>query len=229
MDTTTSIAEHPSSPVIRPGRQSAARPPLVVPFDQHSELRIEAWPDHVTAEFGHDARSAYVERFWLSIIGPSALWLLRTFAYGFDHAPDGYQLDVHNVARALGLGDRIGRHSPVQRAVDRLCHFELAHVRGGVTLMVRRDVPWLDDRKICRLPSPLRVEHAQWEEADLAQSAILVARRRAAGIALECARTGGTADDITARLGAWRYPSAGIKELTQWALEQNSLSARRIV
>ena len=222
----TSTATHPSP---NPSRSRNAPPSTVpTPFGHRGEIRIEPWPDHVTAEVGHDPRSAYVERFWLGIIGPSALWLIRTFAYGFDSAPQGFALDVHNVARALGLGDRVGRHSPVQRAVDRLCHFDLAHLRGGVTLLVRRDIPWLEDRRLSRLPALLAVEHEQWEAADLAQSAQRVARRRAAAIALGCAKTGGTAEDITEQLTVWRYPAVGIEELTAWALEQVAYSSRRL-
>jgi hypothetical protein len=37
------------------------------------ELAIVAWPDPVIDELGHDPRSAYVERFWLSILGPSSI------------------------------------------------------------------------------------------------------------------------------------------------------------
>ena len=233
MNTTrTSTATHPSP---NPSRSRNAPPSTVptvstmpTPFGHRGEIRIEPWPDHVTAEVGHDPRSAYVERFWLGIIGPSALWLIRTFAYGFDSAPQGFALDVHNVARALGLGDRVGRHSPVQRAVDRLCHFDLAHMRGGVTLLVRRDIPWLEDRRVSRLPALLAVEHEQWDAADLAQSAQRVARRRAAAIALGCARTGGTAEDITEQLTVWRYPAVGVEELTAWALEQVAYSSRRL-
>ncbi len=206
-------------PAVAPSVALRVRP-TAMPFEDLTKIRVEPWTDHVTAEFGHDPRSGYVERFWLSTVGPSALWLLRTFAYGFDSAPDGYQLDVHNVARALGLGDRTGRHSPVQRAVDRLCHFDLAYVRGNVTLVVRREVPWLDERKVSRLPAPLRVEHDDWESAELAQSAMLAARRRAASIAIACARSGGTADDIAQQLTTWRYPATGVAELTAWALEQ---------
>ena len=222
------LATTPDAAPITSRTPSAPSSTASTAFGQRSEILIEQWPDHVTAEVGHDPRSAYVERFWLGVVGPSALWLLRTFAYGFDTAPQGYPLDVHNVARALGLGDRVGRHSPVQRAVDRLCHFDLAHVRGGVTLLVRRDIPWLDERKVSRLPALLQVEHGQWEAADLAQSAQRVARRRAAEIALGCAKSGGTAEDITGQLGAWRYPAAGIEELTAWALEQASYSTRRV-
>lgn len=194
--------------------------PTPVPATLRRTIRIEPWDDHITAEVGHDPRSAYVERFWLSVVGPSALWLLRTMAYGFDDAPNGYDLDPLDMARVLGLGERVGRHSPMQRAIDRLCHFGLAYERGGVTLVVRAHVPWLDDRRVSRLPAQLRTEHVMWEEAALAESAWKTTRRRAAGAALACARSGGTDDDVRRTMQAWRYDPPGIEELTAWAIAQ---------
>lgn len=189
-------------------------------FARRRVVRIEPWVDHVTAEIGHDPRSAYVERFWLSVLGPSAMWLIRTLAYGFDAEPDGFNLNTLDIARTLGLGDRVGRHSPVQRAVDRLCHFELAYVRGGVTLVVRPQIPWLDEFKVSRLPTQLQTEHAQWEAAALAESARTATKRRAAAVALLCARSGGTADDVRRAMVAWHYDPAGTEELTAWAMAQ---------
>lgn len=189
-------------------------------FARRRLVRIEPWIDHVTEEIGHDPRSAYVERFWLSVLGPSSLWLIRTLAYGFEAEPDGFNLNTIDVARALGIGDRVGRHSPLQRAVDRLCHFELAYLRGGVTLIVRPHVPWLDDFKVSRLPGQLQLEHQQWEAAALAESARTATKRRAAAVALHCARTGGTADDVRRALVAWHYDPVGTEELTAWAMIQ---------
>ena len=37
-------------------------------------LSVTRWEDAVVDEIGHDARSAYVERFWLSILGPRPAW-----------------------------------------------------------------------------------------------------------------------------------------------------------
>ena len=34
-------------------------------------LHIRRWHDPLIDELGHDARSRYVERFWLGILGPS--------------------------------------------------------------------------------------------------------------------------------------------------------------
>ena len=205
---------------VRPSRPNPSTVDTGTSFAQRRIVHVEPWPDEVTAEVGHDPRSAYVERFWLSVLGPSSLWLIRTLAYGFDSQPDGFDLDTLEAARALGLGDRVGRRSPVQRAVDRLCHFDLAHVRGAITLVVRPQVPWLDDFKVSKLPAQLQAEHGLWEAAALAESARTATKRRAAAVALQCARSGGTADDVRRTLTAWHYDPVGTDELTTWAMQQ---------
>ena len=68
-----------------------ASPDLSFPIDR---LTVEAWPDPVIDELGHDPRSAYVERFWLGVLGPSTVWLLRRLADQFDRQPDGFELDL---------------------------------------------------------------------------------------------------------------------------------------
>ena len=40
-------------------------------------VRVAPWDDPVVDRRGHDPRSAYVEQFWLSVLGPTATWLLR--------------------------------------------------------------------------------------------------------------------------------------------------------
>jgi hypothetical protein len=43
-----------------------------LPFDQPIDhLRISPWHDPVVDAIGHDPRSNYVERFWLSLLGPA--------------------------------------------------------------------------------------------------------------------------------------------------------------
>jgi hypothetical protein len=195
------------------------------PFAGQRTIRIEPWIDPVMAELGHDPRSAYVERFWLSVLGPSATWFLRALAYGFDDRPEGFDLDTAEVSRALGLGERLGRHSPLQRSIERIGHFGLGRVRGGVTFVVRPQVPWLDDPRIARLPAQLRVEHRQWTAANRANAPELDARRQAAAIALTCARTGGTADDIARALADRHLDAAAMATLTAWALDQSSIIA----
>lgn len=38
--------------------------------DLSRTVHVTPWPDPVIDAVGHDARSPYVERFWLSILGP---------------------------------------------------------------------------------------------------------------------------------------------------------------
>jgi len=57
-----------------------------------------------------------VEDYWLGILGPSTVWLLRRLAAGFEYSPEGFDLDLAETARSLGLGDRSGRHSPLSAA-----------------------------------------------------------------------------------------------------------------
>lgn len=48
-----------------------SRPKLTftLPVDH---LRITRWDDPVVDAVGHDPRSAYVERYWLALLGPSS-------------------------------------------------------------------------------------------------------------------------------------------------------------
>ena len=104
---------------------------------------------------GHDPRSTYVEEYWLGILGPSTVWLLRRFAAGFEYGPEGFDLDLAETARSLGLGDRSGRHSPFVRSINRTIQFGLAQLVGEDALSVRRRVPPLNRaRAVPPLPRP---------------------------------------------------------------------------
>ena len=76
-------------------------PLLDLPTDT---LAIRPWSDPVIDRVGHDPRSAYVEKFWLGILGPSTTWLLRHLAGELDLHPDGFVLSLPECATALGLG-----------------------------------------------------------------------------------------------------------------------------
>jgi hypothetical protein len=75
-------------------------------------LIVRPWPDTVIETVGYDPRSVYAEMFWLSVIGPTALWLVRRLVAGLEHFPDGYELDLGETARALGLGYTAGKAGP---------------------------------------------------------------------------------------------------------------------
>src|SRR4029079_11787921 len=77
--------------------------PIAIPDLSTDSLTIRPWPDDVIDALGHDPRSAYVERFWLGVLGPSAIWLLRRLASGLDAEPAGFALPLADTAQSIGL------------------------------------------------------------------------------------------------------------------------------
>jgi hypothetical protein len=194
-------------------------PPTIEP------IWIEPWTDAVIDPLGHDPKSPYVERFWLGILGPSATWLLRSISYGFDAAPTGFNLSQTDTARVLGLGDRTGKYSPLQRSITRLCTFEFAYFRGE-TLVVRSRVPWLEPRQVSRLSGALQDEHRLWEDAEYQASAANALRRRAASTAMGTYRSGGNTADVLRILARMNTESRLAQELALWASETTDRISR---
>ena len=165
----------------------ALAPSLEEPVtDEFSErLRIEPWADPVIDERGYDPRSEYAEWFWLAVVGPSSIWLLRRIAATFDHRPDGFDLEVAECAAALGLTGGAGQHATFLRTVRRMCQFHLARRIDRDTVQVRRRLPPLTRSQVLRLPSSLRVAHEDWMRRELdAHRAARIARAAQAGRAV---------------------------------------------
>jgi hypothetical protein len=135
--------------------------PFPEPEPLPASIHVAPWRDPVVDRRGHDPRSAYVEQFWLGVLGPTATWLLRRLVAGFDHAPDGYELDVAGTARSLGLSITKGTASPFNKAVQRCAMFGLVQ-RLSESWLVRRRVPLVSQRHLGRLPDELQSAHVQW-------------------------------------------------------------------
>ena len=126
-------------------------------------LVIVPWHDDVVDPIGFDPRSTYVELFWLNVLGPTATWLLRRMALGLDQYPGGYELDLAETAKALGLGFIPGSNNPFSRAMQRCVLFGVAQpIAGG--LAVRRRIPPVATRHLQRMPDYLRHAHAAWSK-----------------------------------------------------------------
>jgi hypothetical protein len=191
------------------------RPPLLSP-DVES-IHVEPWPDPVIDALGYDPRSWYVERFWLGVLGPTSTWLLRRIAAGFDAAPGGFDLDVDEAARALGLGGRTGRHSPFQRAVARCVTFELARRSDGASLRVRRHVPPLPRRHLLRLPPSVQEHHRGWTAAQQRTPILEQHRARARQLALGLRAMERDRDQAELQLVRWHVHPALAHEAAGWA------------
>ena len=187
-------------------------------------LDIRPWPDDVIEKVGFDPRSPYVERFWLSVIGPSATWLMRRIAAGFDASPDGFRIPVGETARALGLGDKTGPQSPLLRTVNRLIVFELAHASGPDELTVRRKLAPLSRRHTHRLPPVLQEAHERWQAERLEDPPGEDVRRRSRQLALSLIELGEDQESAERQLLRWRYHPAVAQEAVAWATERHRIA-----
>lgn len=182
-----------------------------------ASLTVCPWPDDVIDALGFDPRSAYVETYWLGVLGPSTTWLLRRIAAGLDDHPDGFELDLADCARRLGLGDRGGRNSPFVRALTRLVQFDLAQHHGGDRLAVRRRVPPLNRRQVNRLPESLQHQHEAWQRAQLQTPPAEAQRNRCRQLALSLVELGEDLEAVERQLVRWRFHPALVRQSADWA------------
>ena len=184
-------------------------------------LHISTWDDPLVERLGHDPRSAYVEQYWLGILGPSTVWFLRHCAGQLDAHPDGVDLSLPHVASLLGLGHRGGRNSPMSRAVGRACRFGCARAAGFGAIEVRRRLPPLNRNQLERLPLVLQQRHHEAAQAELQGADIDSMRQRARRIALGLIECGDQVDDAELQLGRWRFHPSIAAEAVRWAWDRH--------
>jgi hypothetical protein len=209
---TIASASPSTTATARPGADVGTAP------DRTDTLRIVAWTDPVIDTLGHDPRSWYVEQFWLPIIGPTTTWLLRRIVARFDAEPDGFDLNLDETARGLGLGRREGRHSPFQRALSRSVSFKLARPQGPGSLGVRRRIPPLTLRHLDHLPPTLQELHADWTSSQARTGVLDDVRNRSRRLALKLLDIGADRHAVELQLTRWRVHPAMAHEATEWAL-----------
>lgn len=190
--------------------------------DPSPALWVEAWNDPVLDQLGYDARSSYVDTFWLSILGPSTTWLLRRLSSVLEDSPEGIHVNCSDLAVELGLGPGTGRRSTFMRSIDRAEKFTMAR-RAGETLYVRRRIPPLARRQVQRLPERLQRLHDSWEDtptpaADDQHESI----RRARRLALTLFELGEDATTAEHQLQAWNFHPSISWDATNWALERHA-------
>jgi hypothetical protein len=128
------------------------------------EIQVNTWVDPVVEARGHPADSAYVEIFWLPVLGPSATFLLRRLSLYLDMFPGGLPMDLSELSGQLGLGRPESRHAALPRAIDRCVRFGLARRPGANRLAVRRILGPLPAQRVNRLSPFLQSIHANWAD-----------------------------------------------------------------
>lgn len=130
--------------------------PRLVDFTSSSTVRVEPRP-----AVGHNLRSAYVETFWLPVIGPTSIALVRHLGIRFAAQRAGLDLDLAECAAALGVGAPVGRNSPINRTLNRLVQFDVA-VLADDRLLVRTALPEVSFRHLERFTPSMRAAHSRY-------------------------------------------------------------------
>lgn len=183
------------------------------------KLRLVPWDDESLDPYGHDPRSAYVEQFWLSVLGPSTTWFLRICASKLDTRRDA-TVDIAEMARAIGIGHRGGRNSAMARTIVRACKFHAARPMGRNSLGVRRRLPPLQHHQLRRLPKSLRRLHEEYIATDAANDCVSERRQRARRLALGLVECGDTPDSAEMQLGLWHFQPSVAADAVRWAWKQ---------
>lgn len=178
-----------------------------------SALEIVPWTDPSFETSGHDPRSAYVERFWLGLLGPSTTWMLRRFARGLDECPAGFRIDLVETGRALGLGDSMARNSSTHRSILRACQFGAAYHVSETRLAVRTHLPTLTRRQVSRLPELLQRAHEAWVNRPVEAAEL----RRATAGASGLLAAGEDLGMVERQLRSWGYPPQAAHEAVRAA------------
>lgn len=124
----------------------------VDPVDLPAVLLVERWADPLIEEHGHALDSEYVETFWLSTLGPTALWLARRLAQTAQRGPSEARTGL--LAAELGVDGALHKNGVMARTVARLRMFGVAELHGQ-TLRVRTHLAPLNRRQAKHLPPHL--------------------------------------------------------------------------
>jgi hypothetical protein len=150
----------------------------------------------------HDVRSAYVERCWLPILGPSTLLFLRFAVRLLDLSPDGVELEVSDLARSLGLGGRNGDGTPFRRVIDRAVDFRVLSADAPSAYKVRRHLAELSPRQLLRATPLVRDAH---DALRLDAVPVSPTTEHAHRLARTLAALGETPAEIERQLRKWHF------------------------
>jgi hypothetical protein len=166
-----------------------------------TEAFILPYLDDEVAASGFDPRSHYAESFWLPILGPSTLWLLRSVANRFDVEPDGFTMQLEEASASIGIRSNGGRNNAFQRSLHRLVGFNMGRTVDEQTLEVRRVMPILHAGQVRRLSPRLQRQHH--EAVENRESHREEDTLRASKVAFTLLQLGDSPDLVEQQLVSW--------------------------
>ena len=87
------------------------------------------------------------------------MWFMRKIAERFDTEPDGFELDLIDTSRALGIASQGGRNNAFHRSINRVVSFNMGATVNDSTIAVRQVMPLLHAGQIGRLSPRLQQLH----------------------------------------------------------------------
>jgi hypothetical protein len=129
-------------------------------------LTFTRWSDPIVEANGYDGLSEYVETFWLPVLGPTQVFLVRRLTSMLEgHGPDAPAvIPVLELAGAMGLA---GSVAALMRALRRLRTFDLALTTDELHWQVMTTLPPLARRHAARLPVSLQAALADHQREQL--------------------------------------------------------------
>lgn len=188
-------------------------------------ITLTTWSMSTRGRPIHDARSEYVERCWLPLLGPSTLCFLRFAESALERSSDGAVCDLSDLARAVGLGGRTGDGAPFRRMLLRAVNFRVARLERPGHLAIRRYLPELTSRQLERLPPTAIDAHGKLRVGSTPRTPAV---EHADRLAHALAALGESPSEIERQLRRWRFsPSiAGIAAANASVPERPSNPAR---
>ncbi len=184
-------------------------------------LLVVAWRDPVVDALGFDPRSAYVEKFWLPLLGPTSTWLLRRLAAEFDRQPEGFSLDAADCARSIGIGNRGGHNGPFHRSIERCIRFGVVRDDNHGILAVRLRVPPLTRAQVGRLPGHLHGAHRRWQDDQLRRNTHPSNEAHASRLARSLLDVGASVADVEDQLRRWHFDEDTIRRAMDSAADRH--------
>lgn len=134
--------------------------PATPTYEPSLKVVLEPWiPDSgLTAVSTFPARSRYVDRVSLPLLGPKATLAVRLFAELVEEARGDVTVRVADLTQAVGLDAGTGERSAFARAVRRLERHRLVQTECG-RVTVRTQLAPVSPRDLARLPEFVQAVH----------------------------------------------------------------------
>lgn len=120
-------------------------------------ITLGRWPTEPDGRGGIGPRSAYVDHFWLPLLGPDATCVARLLTRLMAGEVDTVPVAISELAASLGLGD--GAVVRLDAALDRLEAAAIVAAGPHGLVLVRPELPYLGTDQVARLPARLRAVH----------------------------------------------------------------------